>query len=89
MGPANSGGAAVTSQGGAAGTNVGQPVTTQVFTKGGVVNVSSNEQIQALFNRGQINAQERSQAAQALNIRQNAANSPTTATPTQRIKREP
>lgn len=72
----------------ATGTAQGQPVSVQVFTTTGVRTVTSNEEIQALFNRGQITAQERGQAAQALNIKQRAANAPVTNQPSQRIARE-
>jgi len=80
--------AAVASQGGASGTAVGQPVSVPVFTNRGVVNATSNEEIQGLFNQGRITAQERSQAAQGLSIKQRAANSPTTNTAPQRIVKE-
>jgi hypothetical protein len=59
-----------------------------VFTNRGVVNATSNEEIQGLFNQGRITAQERSQAAQGLSIKQRAANSPTTNTAPQRIVKE-
>ena len=87
VGPASSA-AAVASLGGASGTAVGQPVTQQVFTNNGVVDVSSNAEIQALFTQGRITAQERSLAARGLSLRQQAANSPTTSQPVQRVKRD-
>ena len=87
VGPASSA-AAVASQGGASGTAVGQPVSVPVFTNRGVVNATSNEEIQGLFSQGRITAQERNQAAQGLSIKQRAANSPTTNTPPQRIVKE-
>ena len=87
VGPASSA-AAVASQGGASGTAVGQPVAVPVFTNRGVVNATSNEEIQGLFSQGRITAQERNQAAQGLAIKQRAANSPTTNSPPQRIVKE-
>jgi len=87
VGPASSA-AAVASQGGASGRAVGEPVTQQVFTNRGPVNVTSNAEIQALFTQGRITAQERNQAAQGLAIRQRAANAPTTSQPVQRVKRD-
>ena len=87
VGPASSS-VAVASQGGASGTAVGQPVSVPVFTNRGVVNATSNEEIQGLFSQGRITAQERSQAAQGLAIKQRAANSPTTNAPPQRIVKE-
>lgn len=80
--------AAVASQGGASGTAVGQPVSVPVFTNRGVVNATSNEEIQGLFSQGKITAQERNQAAQGLAIKQRAANSPTTSAPRQTTRRE-
>jgi hypothetical protein len=87
VGPASSS-VAVASQGGASGTAVGQPVSVPVFTNRGVVNATSNEEIQGLFSQGRITAQERNQAAQGLSIKQRAANSPTTNAPPQRIVKE-
>ena len=87
MGQASSS-VAVASQGGASGTAVGQPVAVPVFTNRGVVNATSNEEIQGLFSQGRITAQERNQAAQGLAIKQRAANSPTTNSPPQRIVKE-
>jgi hypothetical protein len=87
VGPASSA-AAVASQGGASGRAVGEPVTQQVFTNRGPVNVTSNAEIQQLYDQGRITPQERNQAAQGLAIRQRAANSPTTAAPVQRTKRD-
>jgi hypothetical protein len=87
VGPPSSA-AAVASLGGASGPAVGQPVTQQVFTNNGVVDVSSNAEIQALFTQGRITAQERSLAARGLSLRQQAANSPTTSQPVQRTKRD-
>jgi len=87
VGPASSS-VAVASQGGASGTAVGQPVSVPVFTNRGVVNATSNEEIQGLFSQGRITAQERNQAAQGLSIKQRAANSPTTSSPPQRIVKE-
>jgi hypothetical protein len=89
VGPAASGSAAVRSQGGASGAGVGQPVSQQVFTNRGVVNVTSNQEIQNLFSQGRITAQERNLAAQGLAIKQRAAAAPVTNQPTQRIAREP
>ena len=87
VGPASAA-AAVASQGGASGRGVGEPVTQQVFTNRGPVNVSSNAEIQQLYDQGRITPQERNQAAQGLAIRQRAANSPTTSQPVQRTKRD-
>jgi hypothetical protein len=87
VGPAASGSTAVAAQGGASGPRVGVPVSVQVFTRSGVKNVTSNAEIQTLFNQGEITAQERSQSAQALAIRQRAANSPVTNQPNQTIRR--
>jgi len=87
VGPAASGSAAVGAQGGASGPRVGRPVSVQVFTRRGIVNVTSNAEIQTLFNQGDITAQERSQSAQALAIRQQAANNAVTNTPNQTIRR--
>jgi len=67
---------------------VGEPVTQQVFTNRGPVNVSSNAEIQQLYDQGRITPQERNQAAQGLAIRQRAANAPTTSQPVQRTKRD-
>jgi len=78
VGPAASSTTAVGRLGGASGTAVGQPVSTQVFTNSGVVTVTSNAEIQNLFDQGRITAQERGQAAQALSIKQRAANAPVT-----------
>ena len=80
--------AAVASQGGASGRAVGEPVTQQVFTNRGPVNVTSNAEIQQLYDQGRITPQERNQAAQGLAIRQRAANAPTTSQPVQRTKRD-
>jgi hypothetical protein len=60
-----------------------------VFTNRGVVNVTSNQEIQNLFSQGRITAQERNLAAQGLAIKQRAAAAPVTNQPTQRIAREP
>jgi hypothetical protein len=49
--------------------------------------VTSNAEIQTLFNQGDITAQERSQSAQALAIRQQAANNAVTNAPNQTIRR--
>jgi hypothetical protein len=87
VGPASSA-AAVASQGGASGRAVGEPVTQQVFTNRGPVNVTSNAEIQQLYDQGRITPQERNQAAQGLAIRQRAANAPTTSQPVQRTKRD-
>jgi hypothetical protein len=87
VGPASSS-AAVASLGGASGRGVGEPVTQQVFTNSGPVNVTSNAEIQQLYDQGRITPQERNQAAQGLAIRQRAANSPTTSQPVQRTKRD-
>jgi hypothetical protein len=89
VGPAASGSAAVRSQGGASGRAVGQPVSQQVFTNTGVVNVTSNAEIQTLFTQGRITAQERNLAASGLATRQRAAAAPVSSQPTQRIAREP
>jgi hypothetical protein len=76
VGPAASGSAAVGRLGGASGAAVGEP-RVQVFLKaGGTINVISNIEIQRLFDQGLITAQERTLAAQALNIKRQAANSP-------------
>jgi hypothetical protein len=88
VGAAASGAAAVASQGGASGKAVGQPVAVPVFTNQGVVNATSNEQIQGLYSQGRISAQERNQAAQGLAIKQRAANSPVTSQPRQISSRE-
>jgi hypothetical protein len=87
VGPPSSA-AAVASQGGASGRAVGEPVTQQVFTNSGPVNVTSNAEIQQLYDQGRITPQERNQAAQGLAIRQRAANAPTTSQPVQRTKRD-
>jgi hypothetical protein len=89
IGAASSGTVAINRLGGASGTAVGQPVSVQVFTNSGVVLVTSNEEIQALFQQGRITAQERNLAAQGLAIRQRAANAPVTNQAPQQIAREP
>ena len=88
VGPASTGAAAVRAQGGASGTAVGTP-SVQVFLRnGGISTVFTQGEIQNLFTQGLITAQERSQAAQALNIKQQAANSASTEAPAQRIARD-
>ena len=83
VGPAASGTAAIGRLGGASGAAVGEP-RVQVFLKaGGTINVISNIEIQRLFDQGLITAQERTQAAQALNIKRQAANSPVNNQPAQ------
>jgi hypothetical protein len=90
VGPAASGTSAVNRLGGASGPAVGQPVTVPVIlNSAGVINVTSNEEIQALFSQGFISAQTRNKAESQLAAKRQAANSPVTSQPTQRIAREP
>lgn len=88
VGPAASGQAAVASQGGASGTAVGAPSTFVVLNNGGGRTVTSQAEIDALVSSGQANTREAGLASRALSARQQAANSPTSSAPTQKIKRE-
>jgi hypothetical protein len=60
---------------------VGEPRVQVLLKAGGTINVISNIEIQRLFDQGLITAQERGLAAQALNIKRQAANSPVTNRP--------
>ena len=88
VGPAASGSAAVRSQGGASGAAVGLPVSVQVFTSTGIVEVTTQAGIQRLFNEGRITAIERTEAGRELSLKQGAGSSPTTNQPRQRIARD-
>jgi hypothetical protein len=88
VGPAASGSAAVRSQGGASGRAVGLPVSVQVFTRTGIVEVTTQAGIQRLFNEGRITALERTEAGRELSLKQGAGSSPTTNQPRQPIARD-
>ena len=88
VGPASSGTAAVGSLGGASGEAVGQPVSVQVVTRTGPVTVTSQNEIDGLRAAGEITAEERRAASRALDIKQRAANAPTTSQPRQAIARD-
>jgi hypothetical protein len=88
VGPAASDSAAVNSQGGAAGGNIGTPTAFVVLKNGGARTVTSQEEIRALVTSGQASAMEGNNASRSLSARQNAANSPQTSAPTQKTVRE-
>lgn len=81
VGTPSSGSAAVRAQGGASGTAVGVPVSQQVITKDGPVTVTSQQEIERLADSGAIDARQRKRAADALSLKQSAANSPVTNQP--------
>jgi hypothetical protein len=88
VGPASSA-VAVATQGGASGINVGQPVTVQAYLNNNTVaSVSSQGQIDALRQNGQLSGQAASATTDRLRLAQQAANSPTTNAPPQRIVKE-
>ena len=81
--------AAVRSQGGAAGpAQVGPPSTFVVLAGGGARTVTSQAEIDALQRSGEASTREAAAASRALQLRQQAANSPQSAAPTQRTKRD-
>lgn len=88
VGPASNT-AAVRSQGGAAGpSRVGPPQTFVVLNNGGGRTVTSDAEIDALVRTGQASTREAQAARRALALQQQAANSPQSATPVQRTKRD-
>lgn len=88
VGPASNT-AAVRSQGGAAGpAQVGAPSTFVVLAGGGSRPVTSEAEIDALQASGQANAREARTARRVLAAKQQAANSPQSAAPIQRTKRD-
>lgn len=88
VGPASSA-AAVASQGGASGTAVGQPVAVQAYLNNNTtVSITNQGQITALRQNGQLSGQAASAASDRLRLAQQAANSPTTNAPPQRIVKE-
>lgn len=89
VGPGSSGSVAVAAQGGASGTNVGQPVEVNVYlNNNNTVSVVNEDQIVALRRNGQLSAQAASAATNRLRLAQQAANSPIAATPPQRGAKE-
>ena len=91
VGPAASGSAAVASQGGASGRNVERIVDLRLRLPGQQedILITSQAQIDQLRNSGQIDATLYEAASRGLAQKQQAANSPITNQPTQRIAREP
>jgi len=88
VGPASNT-AAVRSQGGAAGpSRVGPPQTFVVLNNGGARNVTSDAEIDSLVRSGQANTREAQAARRTLALQQQAANSPQSAAPAQRTKRD-
>jgi len=88
VGPASNS-VAVASQGGASGTAVGQPVAVQAYLNNNTtVSITNQEQINALRQNGQLSGQAASAASDRLRLAQQAANSPTTNAPPQRIVKE-
>lgn len=89
VGSAASGSAAVRSQGGASGQNVGREVYLQLTLPGqGTVNIISQAQIDALRDSGQIDATIYREASIGLSQKQQAANSPVTNQSPQLIAKE-
>lgn len=78
VGPAATGSAAIRSQGGAAGTDVGQPATFVVLSNGRAQTVTSQSQINALVASGRASAIQGQEASRTLSLQQQAANNPRT-----------
>lgn len=73
----------------ATGTNQGQPVTQLVLTNSGqTVYVTSQDEIKALYDAGQITRNEQQQTSRLLSVKQIAANQPTTNRSGQLMRRE-
>ena len=78
VGPAATGSAAIRSQGGAAGSNVGQPATFVVLSNGRAQTVTSQSEINALVASGRVSAIQGQEASRTLSLQQQAANNPRT-----------